>query len=101
VKVRYTPEAIDDLRRLVDFVEAENPYAARRIANDLQEGIAKLKRFPRIGLPVSRAPRPDLIRDLYIGRYLARYLIDEDCLYILRIWHNREAGQDLPDLSSN
>ncbi|TDY03824.1 type II toxin-antitoxin system RelE/ParE family toxin [Thiohalophilus thiocyanatoxydans] len=90
MKVRYSPEAIADLRRVVDFVEAENPFAARRIALDLQEGVDRLKRFPKIGLPVLKAPDPELIRDLYIGRYTARYLIADETIYILRIWHNKE-----------
>ena len=32
--------------------EVKNPYAARRTAIDLQEGVSKLKQFPQIGLPV-------------------------------------------------
>ncbi|MCG5516919.1 type II toxin-antitoxin system RelE/ParE family toxin, partial [Ectothiorhodospira sp. 9100] len=60
---------------MVEFVEVKNPFAARRIAIDLQEGIDKLKQFPKIGLPVLKASDPELIRDLYISRYTVRYLI--------------------------
>jgi len=46
MKIRYSPESIDDLHRVVEFVEVKNPFAARRIALDLQEGVEKLMQFP-------------------------------------------------------
>lgn len=95
MRIRYAPEAVADLRRVVDFVEAENPFAARRIALDLQEGVDRLKQFPKIGLPVLKAPDPEQIRDLYIGKYTARYLIADEIIYILRIWHNKENEKNL------
>lgn len=95
MKVRYSPESIDDLRRVVEFVEGKNPFAARRIAIDLQEGIAKLKQFPKIGLPVLKASDPEQIRDLYTGSYTVRYLIAGEIIYVLRIWHNKENEKNL------
>ncbi|MGM0677449.1 MAG: type II toxin-antitoxin system RelE/ParE family toxin [Pseudomonadota bacterium] len=95
MKIRYSPESVDDLCRMVEFVEVKNPFAARRIAIDLQEGIDKLKQFPKIGLPVLKASDPELIRDLYISRYTVRYLIADEMIYILRIWHNKENERNL------
>ena len=95
MKIRYSPEAIDDLQRLVEFVEDKNPFAARRIAINLQEGVDKLKRFPRIGLPVLKASDPEQVRDLYISNYTVRYLIADEIIYVLRIWHNKENEKDL------
>lgn len=95
MKVRYSPESIDDLQRVVEFVESKNPFAARRIAIDLQEGIEKLKQFPQIGLPVLKAPDPEKIRDLYVSYYTVRYLIADDVIYVLRVWHNKENEKNL------
>lgn len=89
IEVKYSPESIADLQRLVEFVELKNPYAARRIAIDLQEGVSKLKQFPQIGLPVAKAFDPEKIRDLYISAYTVRYLINENTIYILRVWQNK------------
>lgn len=88
--VEYSPESLKDLHRLVEFVEVKNPYATRRIAIDLQEGVSRLKQFPEIGLPVLKAPDPERIRDLYIGAYTVRYLIADSTIYILRVWHSKE-----------
>ncbi|PKY09916.1 hypothetical protein B1757_12685 [Acidithiobacillus marinus] len=95
MKIRYSQESVDDLNRVVEFVEVKNPFAARRIAIDLQEGIEKLRQFPKIGLPVLKASDPDLIRDLYVSNYTVRYLISDDIIYILRIWHNKENEKHL------
>lgn len=95
IEVEYSPESMKDLQRVVEFVEVKNPYAARRIAIDLQEGIFKLKQFPEIGLPVIKAPDPEKIRDLYIGDYTVRYLITSIIVYILRVWHSKENEKNL------
>jgi len=95
MKIKYSPESIEDLQRVVEFVEVKNPYAARRIAIDLQEGVEKLKQFPNIGLPVLKAADPEAIRDLYINNYTIRYLITEEVVYILRVWHHKEYEKNL------
>ncbi|WP_102795146.1 type II toxin-antitoxin system RelE/ParE family toxin [Bowmanella denitrificans] len=90
MKVKYSPESMDDLQRVVEFIESKNPYAARRMAIDLQEAVDRLKKFPEIGLPVLKASDPEKIRDLYVKAYTLRYFIQNDHIYILRVWHNRE-----------
>ena len=95
MKIRFTPESIDDLNRLRAFIERKNPIAAKRIANELLAGLDKLKVFPKIGIQVLHAPQPELIRDLFIGNYTVRYLIGNDEIYILRMWHNKEIEKDL------
>ncbi|MCU7801623.1 MAG: type II toxin-antitoxin system RelE/ParE family toxin [Candidatus Thiodiazotropha sp. (ex Lucinoma borealis)] len=95
MKVKYSSESIDDLQRVVEFVENRNPYAARRIAIDLQEGVDRLKNFPQIGLPVLKATEPEQLRDLYIDDYTVRYLITDEVIYILRIWHGKENEKNL------
>jgi len=95
MKIRYSPESIDDLCRVVEFIEVKNPSAARRVAVKLQEGVDKLKQFPKIGLPVLKASDPEQIRDLYIDNYTVRYLITDEIIYIVRIWHNKENEKNL------
>ena len=95
IQVKYSPESIEDLQRVVEFVEVQNPYAARRIAIDLQEGVSRLKQFPEIGLPVMNAPDPEKIRDLYVGDYTVRYLLADETVYVLRAWHDKENEKNL------
>ena len=94
MKISYTSESIEDLIRLRAFIEEKDSVAAERVANSLLSGIEKLKVFPRMGLPVSSAPDPEVIRDLYVERYTVRYLSSLNELIILRIWHNKELEKD-------
>lgn len=62
MKLIYTPESIEDLKRLPEFVAIKNPQAASRVADSLLTSIEKLKDFPRLGTEVKAAPNPELIR---------------------------------------
>ncbi len=90
MNVRYSLEAVEELRRLRGFIEEKNPVAARKAASIILKGINQLKSFPLLGAKVSRAPNPEYVRDLVIGNYLARYLVHEKEIYVLRIWHQKE-----------
>ena len=95
MNIQYSPEAIDELVRLREFIAAKNPYAAKHIAQKLLSGIEKLKDFPEIGLSVQRSPEPEKIKDLFITNYTVRYLIGQETIFILRIWHGKEIEKDL------
>jgi len=90
MKITYTPEAVSDLTRLREFIEQKNPKAAQRIAAELIQGITQLKEFPYMGFEVAEAPDPKVIRDLVLGKYIARYFVYEKKVHILRLWHHKE-----------
>ncbi len=94
MKTVFTPQSIEDLTRLREFIAIKNPGAAKRTANTLVDGIKKLKRFPYIGVQVNSAPDPEILRDLILGNYIVRYLILDKTINILRMWHHREEGRD-------
>ncbi len=90
MKLSYSREAISDLIRLREFIASKNPDAAHKIARSIKNGITQLKTFPYLGVEVELAPNPEMIRDLIIGNYIARYLVHQKHVYILRIWHHKE-----------
>ena len=90
MRISYTPESIYDLKRLREFIEAKNPLAGQRVAASILKGISQLKTFPYLGVEVQQAPKPEMVRDLIIGNYIARYLIRPKKIDILRVWHYKE-----------
>ncbi|VAX09898.1 hypothetical protein MNBD_GAMMA25-1354 [hydrothermal vent metagenome] len=90
MKILYSPEAVNDLIQLRKFIEVKNPSAAQRIALAIKKGINQLKTFSYLGVEVAQAPNPEMIRDLIIGKYIIRYLIRSNDIYILRVWHHKE-----------
>lgn len=90
MKLLYTPEAINDLRRLREFIAEKNPEAAEKIGPQLMADISRLTTLPYLGRKVQRAPNPEKVRDLSSGTYIVRYLILDDEIHVLRVWHKRE-----------
>jgi len=90
MKLSYSREAVIDLIRLREFIASKSPDAAQEIAKSIRKGIAQLKTFPYLGVEVELAPDPERIRDLIIGNYIARYLVHQKHVYILRVWCHKE-----------
>lgn len=90
MRISYTPEAIDDLKRLREFIEVNNPTVAKRVATPLLNGISQLKTFPYLGVEVQQAPNPEMVWDLIIGNYVARYLMRSKKIDVLRVWQHKE-----------
>ncbi len=90
MKLVYADEAIDDLKRLREFIAVHNPAAAARIAAELVGKIELLPDFPKLGVPVELAPVPESVRDIIFGKYVVRYSVHASAIIILRIWHGLE-----------
>lgn len=90
MRLVYTDEAIDDLKRLREFVAVHTPSAAARIASELVGKIELLPDFPKMGTPVEMAPVPDSVRDMVFGKYVVRYSVHASAIIILRVWHGLE-----------
>jgi plasmid stabilization system protein ParE len=93
VKLAFSREARGDLVRLRAFIAKHDPTAAERLARRLIQGIERLLRNPRLGRRVTVAPdqmAPEEIRDWVVGPYVVRYLIVDQRIVVLRIWHGKE-----------
>lgn len=90
MKLVYADEAIEDLKRLREFIAVHNPAAASRIASELILKIELLPEFPKMGTPVQMAPTPDVVRDMIFDKYVVRYSLHNSAVIILRIWHELE-----------
>lgn len=90
MKLVYTVEAIEDLKRLREFIAVHNPMAVKSIARELIARIELLSDFPQMGIPVQMSPEPDEIRDIVFGKYLVRYSLHTKTIIILRVWHGLE-----------
>ena len=79
--------------RLRAFIAKHNPAAAERLARRLIQGIERLLRNPRLGRRVTVEPdqmAPEEIRDWVVGEYVVRYLIADERIVVLRVWHGKE-----------
>jgi addiction module RelE/StbE family toxin len=87
MKLLFTHSAQRDLMHLRDFIAEKNPGAARRISRRLLTAINRLTDQPEMGIDVEELPGT---QDLIAGDYIVRYVVLEDEIYVLRIWHGKE-----------
>ena len=89
MKLRFSRSAVDDLKRLRQFIAEKNRPAAQRMAEYLVRKINNLCHQPNMGVLVGDKLNPRL-RDLITKDYKIRYLADNREVLILKIWHQKE-----------
>lgn len=90
MKLVYTDVAIEDLKRLRQFIAVHNPAAAARVATELVSKIELLTEQPEMGVPVQLSPDPGSMRDVIFGNYVIRYSLHITTIIVLRVWHGLE-----------
>jgi len=92
VRIKWLPEALDDIQRLYDFLITKDINAAERATASILEGGNLLKTSPRIGKPMAdESYRRELFIAFGAGAYVLRYKLEhEHTVVIIRVWHSRE-----------
>lgn len=93
MQVVWLPSAIEDLKRLREFLRPQNPEAARRAVATIGRMATTLAENPAFGKVAHEAPD---FRDVIIpfGRrnYVLRYRLDAQIIVIVALRHCREVG---------
>jgi addiction module RelE/StbE family toxin len=89
MQVRWSIPAAEDLEHICEWIERDNPAAARRVARTIYDECARLKDFPNIGRSSRRMPgRRELI--LTPLPYIVVYQVKPDAVEISRIFHGAQ-----------
>ncbi len=90
MELKWTAKALSDLARLYEFLAPLSKPAAARTVQALAAAPANLLRNPRLGERLEEF-EPREVRRILVGHYEMRYEIQESVIYVLRLWHTREA----------
>jgi addiction module RelE/StbE family toxin len=85
MQVIWSPPALDDLDRIVAYIEDSNPWAASRLAVQIISAADSLERLPRRGRPGIEFGT----RELVVAPYVIVYRV-ADRVEIARIWHGAQ-----------
>ena len=85
MQIRWSPEAAEDLRKIVEFIQRDNPDAAERVAATIYDGVGALSSFPSRGRPGKRAGTRELV--FAPLPFVAIYRVLPEAVEIARIWH--------------
>ena len=88
MQIRFSPESVQDLKRLYDFLAQDDSETAQTTVINLKTAIKRFAEMPHIGRPLEDIEN---VREFVFGRYVVRYLVRDEAVYILRFWHSKEA----------
>jgi len=85
-EIGWTEEAVKWLRNIHDYISKDNPIAAQNVIERIYEKTQILESFPEIGYKHRNEPDGE-IRIILYGHYRIAYLIKQDAVEILGIFH--------------
>lgn len=90
MRIRWSPEAAEDLVRIGLHIRQDNPAAARRVVKAIHNAVSELKTFPERG----RTGRVEGSRELVISSlpYIAVYRVIGQTVEVSRIYPARRIG---------
>lgn len=86
MKVVWLPRALNDVRRIEQFIEQDNPAAARRVEQRIKSVVRLLAEHPHMGRP----GRVSGTREFVVSGtpYIIAYTADDDRVVILAVIHS-------------
>ncbi len=86
MQIRWTDKALDNLDAAVEYIAADNPTAAEKVAKKIWDSVQLLKTQPGLGRP----GRVVGTRELIISElpYIIPYMEKDGTIIILRIIHS-------------
>jgi addiction module RelE/StbE family toxin len=90
MKAVWTRTAIRDLSNVKEYVELDNPQAAREIALKIVDAGERIIQFPEVG----RAGKVSGTRELLVPgtKYLIVYRRKKNAIHFLRVLHGHQNG---------
>jgi plasmid stabilization system protein ParE len=85
-EIRWTEEAVKWLQNIYDYISEDDPAAAQKVIEGIYEKTQILGRFPEIGYKYRDEPEGH-VRILLYGHYRIAYLIKQDAVEILGVFH--------------
>ncbi|HCH32562.1 MAG TPA: type II toxin-antitoxin system RelE/ParE family toxin [Oceanospirillaceae bacterium] len=87
MKLKFTHQAVVDLKRLDDFIRQHNPSAAKKASSQLRRNIAHLVEHPRLGVALDGLLG---CREMVAHDYIVRYCVSGNQVIVLNVWHHKE-----------
>src|SRR5690554_7353746 len=95
-RIQYLPVAQQDLIDILKYISKDNPSAALKLIDKIDEMIFKLEDFPLIEItPKNLRLKALNYKMLIVDNYLVFYVLKDDVVEIRRIIHGKRKYQFL------
>ena len=95
--VRWTDQAVGDLRAIREFIERDSPKYGRLVAERLFDATERLEKFPLSGRVVPELGRDD-IREIIVGEYRLVYRVMPEKVILLTIFRSSRLFPGRPEI---
>jgi plasmid stabilization system protein ParE len=88
----FSPDSLSDIERIREFLDINNPEAAKRALRVIFAALEKVQEFPDLGRPTEDAEMRQIVIRFGAAGYIVRYTIlpETGDVLVLRVWHGRE-----------
>ena len=86
-RLRWTPQALDDIEAICKFIARDSNHFAHLFANKVFEKAKTLETFPNAGRVVPESNQ-EAIREIFYGNYRIIYRIIKDEVQVLTVHHS-------------
>jgi addiction module RelE/StbE family toxin len=93
-KVVWSPEAIEDLEAIAEYIERDSEFYARVVVSKILDMTRSIKDFPKIGR-IAPDVGDENIRERFVYSYCLVYQIREHQILIVAVIHGKQMFENI------
>jgi addiction module RelE/StbE family toxin len=96
LEVRWSPEAIEDIESIAEYIARDSEHYARAVVAELLSVSRNIREFPLIGRVVPEMG-VDRVRERFVYSYRLVYRIEPERILIVAIIHGKRLLEIFPE----
>lgn len=92
-EINWTKQSVRDLEAIGDYISRDSPKIAQIFVNRILDNVMRLEAFPLSGRVVPEISQEN-IREIVFRNYRIVYIMDDEVIHILTIFHASKLLQD-------
>ena len=95
-RLKWSPEAVEDIESIARYIEKDSAFYAKAVVRKIVETAERLREFPEMGRIVPELGRKD-IREIIIYSYRMVYQLTEKQILVVAIIHAKRSFENAMD----
>ena len=92
--IKWSPEAVEDLEQIVEYIEKDSEYYATAVVSETLNIVQKIEEYPLSGRKVPEID-DEKIREYLLYSYRIIYQIQEHYILIVAIIHSKRQIENI------
>jgi toxin ParE1/3/4 len=95
-RVTWSPEAVEDLESIAEYIERDSTFYARSVVTKIIEASRNIEEFPMIGRIVPELGDSN-IRERFIYSYRLMYQLNKQKILIVAVIHGKRLLENIEE----